>query len=85
MRAGTAFKKIPPALEHTRAAEGVSGEGTSCWDQSGCQWVSINTGRWNVSAGEKDTNTSICSTVVVKCPVFTTSALCPDVNLLIPS
>lgn len=35
MRAGTAFKKTPPALDDRRATEEVSGEGTSCWDQAG--------------------------------------------------
>ena len=84
MRAGTAFKKTPPALDHRIARGGVSSEGTSCWDQSSSQWALSSTGRWKVSAGEKDANASACSEGV-QCPVFTTSGLCPDFSLPIPS
>lgn len=85
MRAGTAFKKTPPALDHRRATEEVSGKGTSCWDQPGSRWALSNTGSQQASVGEKDANTSTCSKAGVKCPVFTTSGLCPDFNLPILS
>lgn len=81
MRAGAAFKKRPWTLDYRNAPEGVSGEGTCCWGQSGSWWVLTNTSRWKISVGEKDPNTSVCHKTGVKCPVFTASGLCPAFNL----
>lgn len=84
MRAGSAFKKTPPALDHRRITDGVSGEMTSCWEQSGSWWALSNTGGWKVSVGEEDANTSLCIKVGARCYIFTISGLHPVFNLAIP-